>query len=347
MGSEVRGVPQIPGRVESVTVTTVAKLAGVSTATVSRVLAGRQSVDPLLAARVRQAVEELDFRPNAAARVLASGRHRNIAVIIPDAANPYFFEVIDAILTSAAKDGYRILIADSRGDADEELEVALGLVGQVDGIILVSPRLGADGLRRLARERVPVLLANRVEVGVELPMVAVDNFTAMLEICGHLADLGHRDVAYLGGSPLAWQNEERWRAIRSAGSFGIRATRIAGDGTIEDGRAGAEQALRLGVTALICFNDLTALGAISKLRDLRISVPGDVSVTGFDDIDLARYSEIPITTAASPKRRLGARLWRSMFETLESGTRVSSVDSLAAPVIVRSSTGPVRPAPVP
>jgi LacI family repressor for deo operon, udp, cdd, tsx, nupC, and nupG len=324
------------------TVSTVAAAAGVSTATVSRVMSGVSTVNPELAERVRRAAEEVGYHPNAAARVLTSGKHRNIAVVIPDAANPYFLEVIKSVLLSASADGYRTLVADSLGDPDEELSIARSLVGTVDGLMLLSSRISADGLRELGRVGVPAVLVNRMELGVEIPMVAVDNFGAMLGLCGHLVELGHRRVAYLGGSPLAWQSQERWRAVRQAAVLGLEAVHIEGDGSIEAGREAAEKALTHDVTALVCFNDLAAIGAMSLLRERGIRVPDDISVTGFDDIALARYGETRLTTVRSPRAELGTRAWAMLADALSGEPADLEMPLLEAEIVNGQSTGPVR-----
>ena len=117
--------------------------------------------------------------------------------------------------------------------AADEYATALDLLGQVDGLILLSSRIPPAGLKELARQTTPVVLVNRIERGVDLPMVAIDNFTPMMQLCGHLARLGHRRVVYLAGSDLSWQNRERWRGIEMARAFGIDAVRVASDATIE------------------------------------------------------------------------------------------------------------------
>lgn len=318
----------------------MAAAANVSTATVSRALSGAPTVAPELASRVRQAAARLGYRPNEAARALASGRRRNVAVTIPDATNPYFFAVIHSLLASARRQGYGVLVADAGGDPAEERAVASGLVGQVDGLVLLASRLEREDLRTLADQGAPVVLGNRLELGIALPMVAVDIFRAMTRLCGHLAELGHRRVAYLGGSPLSWQDQERWRAVTQASAFGVESVRLVGRGSIESGREAVDEALRHRPTALVCFNDLTAFGAISRLRELGLGVPEDLSVTGFDDVELARYGEVALTTAASPTARLGELLWRAIDPLAPSHQEAPVL--LDAPVIVRSSTGAPR-----
>lgn len=320
------------------TITTVAKAAGVSIATVSRVMSGSTAVKPELAERVQRAVDELSYRPSRAARGLVLGTLRNIGVILPDLTNAYFFDVVNEMHRGAAEHGYRMLVADSTGDAEEELNTALDLLGQVDGLVLLSSRISTAGLKQLARRQAPVVLVNRVELGVDLPMVAADNFTPMMQLCSHLAQLGHRKAVYIGGSELAWQNRERWRAVQSSSVFGIEAVQVSADATVDGAYRAIPEALEHDPSVLICFNDLTAIGAISALRDRDLSVPTDISVTGFDDILLARHTIPHLTTVKSPKAELGRNAW-ALMQGLLDGKRPDSPALLTAEVVLRESTG--------
>ncbi|ORA39170.1 LacI family DNA-binding transcriptional regulator [Mycobacterium aquaticum] len=328
-----------PGRV---TISTVADAAGVSIATVSRVMSGSAAVKPELAARVQQAVAELSYRPSRAARGLALGSLRNIGVLLPDLTNAYFFDLVSQMHRGASEHGYRILIADSAGDPEQELNTALDLLEQVDGLVLLSSRIATAGLKQLARRQAPVVLVNRVELGVDLPMVAVDNFTPMMQLCTHLSQLGHRRAVYLSGSELAWQNRERWRAIQSLSMFGLETSYVSCDGTVEGAYASVPEALSHDPSVLICFNDLSAIGAISALRDHGVRVPEDMSVTGFDDNVLARHIAPKLTTVTNPKVDLGQAAWGLMQLMLAGETPSDSPPMLTAEVILRESTAPPR-----
>ncbi|MGV9713016.1 LacI family DNA-binding transcriptional regulator [Gordonia sp. NPDC003424] len=322
------------------TIATVADAAGVSIATVSRVMSGSSKVNQELADRVHEAADRLAYRPSRAARGLALGSLRNIGVILPDLTNAYFFDVVNEMHRGAAEQGYRMLVADSNGDPGEELNTALDLLGQVDGLVLLSSRIPTSGLKQLARRQAPTVLINRIELGVDLPMVAADNFTPMMQMCSHLARLGHTRAVYIGGSDLAWQNRERWRAVQSSSAFGLQTTRVAADGTVEGAYEAVAEALKHDPTALICFNDLSAIGAISALRDRGLRVPEDISVTGFDDVVLARHIAPKLTTVKSPKAELGRRGWELMLTMLDNGEQPDSPDPLPAEMVVRDSTGP-------
>ncbi|KAB1658021.1 LacI family transcriptional regulator [Pseudoclavibacter chungangensis] len=324
-----------------VTIQHVADEAEVSIATVSRVVNGDAKVSPVLAERVREVAGRLGYRPFAAARDLASGHYRSIGVVVPDLGNPYFYDVIKATSVGASAEGYRLVISDSGDDPAVELSIARERLSQVDGLLLLSSRIDADGLATLARATTPVTLVNRVDPESGLPAVAVDNFSAMLGLCHHLSVLGHRRVVYLAGSANAWQNRERWRAIEQARVMGLEATRIDVAATIESGVAHAEAALETKPTAIICCNDLIAVGLLTRLRELGVRVPEDVSVTGFDDIDFAQHTVPTLTTAVSPRAELGDRSWR-VLRALLAGEQPPAVPLLLATVVHRGSTGPAR-----
>jgi DNA-binding LacI/PurR family transcriptional regulator len=322
------------------TIDVVARQAGVSTATVSRVLSGSTAVSAELVDRVQKAVRALSYQPNGAARGLASGSLRHLGVVVPDLGNAYFFDIVKHMHRAALAEGYRIMIADSNGDVDAEIATARDLLGQVDGLVMMSPRMSTDRLKELGRQPTPVVLVNRVELGVDVPMVAADNVTAVMDLCAHLADLGHRRVVYLAGSDLAWQNRERWKAVQTASKLlNVHAVSVPGDGTIESGYAAVDAALRHQPTALICFNDLSALGAISALRDRGMTVPQDISVSGFDDIEIVRHVEPRLTTVVSPKDSLGAQTWAAMHALL-AGEPVGPTILVPAELLIRESTGP-------
>jgi LacI family transcriptional regulator len=152
-------------------------------------------------------------------------------------------------------------------------------------------------------------------------------------------------VVYVSGNEAAWQDRERWRAVQTSRFMGIEATRIESDGTIETSYAVAEQALADSPTALICFNDLAAIGVISRLRDLGVQVPSDVSVTGFDDIAIGHHIAPSLTTVTSPRDELGRRAWALLHATLEGRAVENSTLMLHAPLVVRQSTAAARSSP--
>lgn len=339
-GGKVRGMTELGRRI---TIDDVAQEAGVSTATVSRVLAGLGSVNASMAEDVRRAARRLGYRPLGAARDLASGQLRSIGVIVPDLANPYFYDVIKATEVCAAGEGYRMLISDTGDDPANEFALAQDLMSQVGGLILQSPRMETEQLKELVGLGTPIVLVNRVEFGVDLPFVAVDNFSAMLEVCHHLSSLGHSRAVYVAGSELSWQNRERWRAIEQARMMGLEVAKVHAEPTIDGGYQGTDEALADEPTAVIAFNDLVACGVLARLRELGLRVPDDISVTGFDDIAFAKYAQPPLMTVVTPRAQLGERAWEVLRARL-SGKSPQQVPLLRAEVLKRESTAPPAPA---
>jgi DNA-binding LacI/PurR family transcriptional regulator len=340
-GHEGAGGPEQSRRPAAgrVTIQQVAEAAGVSIATVSRAMRRSGTVRPDLAGRVLRAAEDLGYQPSAAAQGLATGVTGMVGVIVPSLANPYFYDIIKAMNDAASIDGYRMLIADAGEDPGEEVALARGFERQVDATVLVSPRMPESALHALGGRSHPVVLVNRAEIGVGLPSVAVDNRAAMFALAGHLATLGHRRVAYLAGPSASWQQGERWRALEQASAFGLEVSDVPAGASIADGYAATDAALELRPTAIMCFDDLVAFGALSRLRDLGVEVPGAVSLTGFDDIELARFARPPLTTAVSPQREIGRHAWR-LARRLLAGERPSPEPLLPVPIVVRASTAP-------
>lgn len=325
-----------------VTVHSVAERAGVSIATVSRVMSNNPSVNPEMAERVRRAASELGYRPSASAQGLASGRTQTVGLVVPNLGNPYFSDLIKSVASSAGAEGYRLLVADSNEHTSEELDLAQSLLRGADGLILVSPRLDRSDLVELGSNKHPVVLVNRVEVGVGLPSVSVDNYSAMLDLAGHLVQMGHRKIVYMSGPELSWQENERRRAVQQIVGFGVELAIVNSGGTTDEGYAATDEAWLHQPSAIMCFNDLCALGVVARLGELGIRVPDQVSVTGFDDISFAKYASPRLTTAVSPQGELGRRAWELMRQVLD-GRTPPTPDPLRAPIVVRESVRNLNP----
>lgn len=323
-----------------VTIHDVAREAGVSIATVSRVINGGKTVNPLMAEKVKEAASRIGYRPNDAARGLVSGTFRTVGVVTPDLANQYFPELLRAVVSAAKADAYRVVVIDSLGDPEEEYEACRQQVPNVDGLILLSPRMSDEHLASLTESAKPVVLVNRVVDSLGVPMITADNRSAIRELCRHLYSLGHRTIVHLTSDVVTWQATERVTAMQEAArQLGFELTIMRSDQGIAGGYGAADGILRHRPTAVVAFNDLMAFGVISRLSELELQVPGDISVTGFDDIDVARYSSPALTTALSPKERLGRQGWEAMRAAL-TGEKKSTGTPVPVSVIVRSSTGP-------
>ncbi|CAN5760434.1 N/A [soil metagenome] len=324
-----------------VTVSTVAAAAGVSTATVSRVMNGSTTVAPDMVQRVRAAAAELGYRPNAAAQGLARGRTGTLSVLVPDLANPYFHDVLKGVTAAAGRSGYRMLVADSEEDPDDELGLSHELLRQTDGLILCSPRMPRHDLLTLADDSHAVVCANRLAADIDLPAVTIDAHAGMTSLCHHLARLGHRRVVYLSGPERSWSNQERRRALDRAAAFGLDAVAVACGATMADGHAAVDAALDHDPTAIVAFNDIVAFGALARLRERGVDVPAQVSIAGFDDIPFAAYAAPAITTVRNPKELLGRRSWLLLARVL-AGERGLDPEVLPPQLVERDSTARAR-----
>lgn len=324
-----------------VTIRQVAAAAGVSTATVSRVLADSQAVSPELAERVRQTAASLGYRPNVLAQGLARGRSGVVGVLVPNLANPYFNDTIKALMHSAERDGYRVIVADSDEKRENELPLAENLLRWSDGLVLVASRAAPTTLRRLVAARKPVVAVNhKPKPGIEeFVHISVDAYLPMRELCRHLVREGHRRMVYLNGPRWSWQSQERWRAVRSARRWGAAVASVPCGGTIEEGYAAAEAALHEQPSAVMAFNDLAAFGFLSRCGELGLRVPEDLSLTGFDDIPFAQFTSPPLTTVRSPLADVGIAAWQAMRRLLDGERRVPGM-VLPGEVVLRSSTAP-------
>lgn len=301
-------------RQRRVTITDVGTAAGVSTSTVSRVLNGTARVDPELVRRVENAVAELGYRLNAAAQGLARGEAGAIGVLVPDLANPYFPDVLKSVSAVARSHGRRVMESDE--DAVSEPELAADLMRCCDGVLLCSPRMDRTALVDLALRGHPMVLVNRVVPGLSIPSVSVDFYGGMTLVCGHLTQLGHRRVAYLSGPEASWANAERIRAFEAAAAFGVDVTIIPCGHTARHGYDAVGTVRDSGVTAVVAYNDLVALGAVAALEESGLRVPEDMSVIGCDDISV---DDLPsarrLTTASLARDELGRQAAQEL-ETL-------------------------------
>jgi DNA-binding LacI/PurR family transcriptional regulator len=296
-----------PGRSPRITISDVSTAAKVSAATVSRVLNGTAKVDPQLVERVHDAVRELGYRPNAAAQGLARGEWGTIGVLVPDLANPYFPEVLKAVSAVARAHGRRMMVMESDEDPALEYELVEDLMRCCDGVLLCSPRMPRAELVELLDRKHPMVLFNRVVQGLGVPSISVDFLGGMTQVCGHLAQLGHRRAAYLSGPPASWANSERIRAFEAARAFGLDVTVVECGATSQAGYDAVAAVLESEATAVLTYNDLVALGALARLRELGVGVPDELSVIGFDDISLERVAHSNLTTVSVPRDELGRR----------------------------------------
>lgn len=296
----------------------VARQAKVSPATVSRVMNGRFAGAPEVAERVRRVAKELGYSPNYLARSLALGQTRSIAFLVPDLANPAFQQVLSGVSKAAAADGHRVLIADSAESSGDEPLLAAETRRRCDALVLCAPRMPDDRLLAVLQDVQPVVLINRSVEGVAVPSISIDYAKGVLNLAQHLYRLGHRRFVYLAGVENSVSNRRRLEGLEkfTARHPDITLARLKGGVTAQAGREAADSVIDADATAVLAFNDLVAIGLVHRLQELGLNVPGDLSVSGFDDIPFAQYNSPSLTTAAVPYELVGEESWRRLHAVM-------------------------------
>lgn len=336
-----------------VTLKDVARASGCSIATVSRVLAGTRPVGAETAHRVRAAAEALGYRPNHAARALRSRATGTVGLVLPQITNPFYPTLVRALTHALHADGRVVLLADCDDDPAAEAEHIADLLGRRVDALLVIP---ADEERSraavaTAAARVPLVLMDRGCGPGVADSVAVDNTAGMALVLDHLAATGRRTVCFIGTDGTASAAVER-RGAYAAGSCaldpGAPGRVVLGDFSVEWGRAAVDQVWPARPDALVCANDLIAIGALQRLHQLGADVPGEVAVTGFDDIPMAALSAPGVTTVRQPVAQLAAEAARLLAQRLSGGDAgPQRAIRLAPELVVRESSAPKRAARTP
>ncbi len=328
------------------TIQDVARSAGVSTATVSRVFSAPDQVAEVTRARVRAAVADLGYTPNLAAKTLRTLRTDKILVTVPDISNPFFSQVIRGVEEAATAAGYAVLLGDTRHEEAREDQYAQMLLRrEADGLIFLGHRLPgalADLVATMGA-RTPIVNGCEFSPGLAVSSAHIDNERAAAEAMSHLYDLGHRRVGVITGPLISPISRDRLAGVRHtaiARGHADTLTVVAGDFSIESGAAQGEVLLAQPTppTAIFCFSDEMAMGAMSTIRHLGLSCPRDISVVGFDDIRFARYLDPPLTTVSQPTEQIGHEVVSLLLEILSGNGAHPRHITLPHRLIVRSST---------
>ena len=327
----------------------VARLAEVSTATVSRALATPERVSPEARARVLEAIARVGYVPNPMARSLRSQKTRMVLVVLPTLDNIFFSRILRGIEETLFEAGYGMIIGDLDGSPDKEARfAAFTAAGQVDGAILLNGHLFGqtrDGRGAPARTNVPLIALCEAIPRADIPQIEVDNRAAARRMTQYLASLGHRRIAYVCGPAGNVLERERFRGyrdgLREVGTPFDPDLVFPGDYTLETGAAAGRDIARRAVrpTAVFSSNDEMAIGLMRSLISAGVRVPQDISVAGFDDIEFAAMVEPSLTTIRQPRRELG-RTGALVLLDLLSGRSVGARVRLKTELVVRGSTEP-------
>ncbi|AVT35943.1 LacI family DNA-binding transcriptional regulator [Plantactinospora sp. BB1] len=334
--------PRPAKRSRPVTITDIAALTGVAPSTVSRALTRPGRVNPVTRERIEAAARQLNYVPNSQARALTSGRTRTIAVLVSGVTNPFYFGIIRGTQQELKAAGYAHLLIDVEDSGELETQMLHRMRQSLDGAILAASRLSERELIGLAAE-IPLVTINREARGV--PSVVIDTPAGIGQAVEHLISLGHRDIVYVSGPERSWPSEARWQAMRAtAAGHGLQVRRV-GPFPPErpSGSAAADAVVNTRATACIAFNDLLAIGMLTRLRDRGVRVPEDLSVVGCDDIFGADFCNPPLTTLTAPIDQAGRVAVAMLLSRLaERSTPHPPRRSVVLPthLTVRQSTGP-------
>ncbi len=332
------------------TLVDVARRAGVSPMTVSRVVHGSPLVSAAMRARVEQAIVETGYMPNTLARSLRSKRTDTIALLLPDMTNPFFTALAQGVETAAREARVSMILANSDEDEDEELRlIRVLLQRQVDGLLVIPSGSGRGAIRLCAEQGVSLVCLDRRPEQPDADVVRADAETGSRELGRLLVGLGHRRMAILSGPASVPTARDRAAGFRRAvvDEAGLPEPRLLeGSFSIESGRRMALQVMAAEPrpTALFAANNFIAIGVLHALRELAIAVPGDVAVVGFDDLPEAMVTFPFLTVAAQPAAEIGRRAVAMLRERMEDPDGPCREVILPTRIVVRQSSGGPLPA---
>lgn len=326
----------------------IAARAGVSSATVSRVINGSPLVRGETAERIREILLETNFIPNPSATTLKYGRSKTYGLVIPDLRNPFFTEILAELEDLLAETDYELLIANSQTSSKLVKSVRRMLMRQVDGAIFMASEFDTQAIDPLFLHKVPLVTVDRRTVGAGCSDVSIDFESGYLNAVYHLRELGHRRLGYIGGTLGLLTSTTRLeafvKAVKQAGmELHPQLIRI-GDYRLKGGEQAIQSLMKepSPPTAVLTANDLTAFGAIRGLHALGCSVPKDVSIVGLDDVLLASVLQPPLTTIRIPRRRMAEGCLKALNHTKENVEALGTRYTVPTELVVRESTARIR-----
>ena len=327
----------------------VAREAGVSTATVSHVINETKYVTDTTRLKVRNAIEKLNFYPNAHARTLASGRSNIIGLLVSDISNPFFPELIKSIEAAAFEYGYNLMLFNTNYDAKRAADYVRRLIElKVAGVALMTAELEPALIDELIKKQVRVVFNDIGIVTEYMSNIILDYSTGIEEAIRHLVSLGHERIAHIAGSSRIRSGNIRRDAFIEAMKRYLpnqqKPLIYEGDFRFESGRMAATEILNLKKlpTAVVAANDMMALGAMQEFKANGLTIPQDISIVGFDDIAFASMSEPALTTVCSPRVEIGRRAVEALMTTIKHPNQLGVEIRIPTYLITRKSTAPPR-----
>jgi LacI family transcriptional regulator len=326
------------------TIKDVARLAGVSVATVSRVINNTENVNPETAGKVLTAIEQLQYEPNAVARGLAGKRTGTIALILPDISNPFFPGLARAVEDVANKQGITVILGNSDDlGLKESSYIKLLKRKYVDGIIFASNTIRQEDVEFLRKENIPTVLLDRGLNTAFCPVIRCKNFEGAKLAVRHLLEQGCQKIAHIHG-PLefitARERVQGYEEVVGEYTWYSPSLKVRGNFDVESGRNGVKQLLicHPDIDGIFAGNDLMAIGALKALHEMGVRVPEQIKVCGYDGIGLTEITEPELTTVAQPIYEMGTLAAKTLLSEIETGIHENTMVELNAKLIVRKST---------
>jgi DNA-binding LacI/PurR family transcriptional regulator len=329
----------------AVSIKDIARVAGVSHSTVSRALSNSPLIPQTTTRRIQQIAEEMGYTASAIGRGLVKGRTEAIGVVVTSISDPFNGEVVAGLEEAANQQGYSVSLATSQGLPEREISVVRAFQSQrVDGILVASSRVGSNYATLLADLQIPVVLLNNQHPGEFAYSVRIDNMQGAFEATNYLLELGHRRIAYLGDIHGLHSDAERrggfQKAMTDAGLTIPANFLLCGDGKME---LATEVTVDLFAspkqkpTAILCYNDMTAVGVMEAAKRIPLRLPEELSIVGFDDIQLAALLTPGLTTVRQPKRQLGMQAMNLLLKLVRGEGAERSI-LLPGELVIRQST---------
>jgi DNA-binding LacI/PurR family transcriptional regulator len=322
----------------------IAKIAGVSPSTVSRALEDHPRIGATTRKRIQELAREMNYVPSTVARSLAANKTWTIGMVLATISDPFMGRVVEGVEQVAIESGFNVFISTSQNDSQRETEVIKVLQQRrVDGIIVIASHLSDHYPRFFERSKVPIVVINEQRPEKTMHFVAVDDVHGAQLAVEHLLALGHRRIAYVGITNRPASNQYRLKGYQdalAAAGIALDPSLIITFNTVEDhaecGEASLEPLLAAGATAVFCYNDTAAIGLLTACYKHGLVVPDDLSIIGFDDIDMAAYTLPPLTTIRQPRFDLGQRAMSMMLALLDGQEPENQI--LPGELVVRQTT---------
>jgi LacI family transcriptional regulator, repressor for deo operon, udp, cdd, tsx, nupC, and nupG len=328
------------------TIRDVSKLAGVSVATVSRTLTMPDKVSTKTRAKVQNAIKKTKYKPDVLARNFRTRKSSTVVVLVPDIANPFFSRVIRGIEQMAQSLGYAVLLGDTQGLHEREITYAKMVeTSQADGIIQLDSSIPFEDQNEITA---PIVNACDCVRDTKIPSVQLDNISAAEMMTNHLLSLGHKNIAVISGPEKSSITQDRLtgyiKALKSTNIEFNEKNVVHGNYSIPSGASAAKEIFKMSPmpTAILSMNDEMAIGAIHEAINIGLSIPDDVSISGFDNINFAEYCNPPLTTIAQPAEDFGSIAMSMLYDIMKGNELEDKHRLLPFEIIKRKSTGKIK-----